>query len=170
MVYKCCYFYWLKEDKMGRDGLPKMTLNSRVCVCVCVCVRSVMLDTLQPCGLWPVRLLCPWDSPGKNTGVGHHAFLQGFFPAQGSNPYLLHSLHWQEDSLPLNHPGSQILYQTFKWPQILFRKKTRHKEINSISLPMSLSFLFSFELSSSPAEPLSCESCPFVPRFHDGAS
>ena len=30
------------------------------------------------------------DSPGKNTGVGHHAFLQGIFPTQGSNPGLLH--------------------------------------------------------------------------------
>ena len=33
----------------------------------------------------PARLLCPWDSPGMNTGVGCHALLQGFFPAQGWN-------------------------------------------------------------------------------------
>ena len=31
-----------------------------------------------------------WDSPGKNTGVGCHALLQGIFPTQGSNPGLLH--------------------------------------------------------------------------------
>ena len=37
-------------------------------------------------------LLCPWDFPGKNTGVGCHFFLQGIFPDQGSNPSLL---HWQ---------------------------------------------------------------------------
>ena len=36
------------------------------------------------------RLLCPWDSPGKNTGVGSHFILQGIFPTQGSNPHLLH--------------------------------------------------------------------------------
>ena len=30
-------------------------------------------------------LLCPWDSPGKNTEVGCHALLQGIFPTQGSN-------------------------------------------------------------------------------------
>ena len=36
------------------------------------------------------RLLCPWDSPGKNTGVGCHSLLQGIFPTQGSNPGLLH--------------------------------------------------------------------------------
>ena len=31
------------------------------------------------------RLLCPWDSPGKNTGVGCHALLQGIFLTQGLN-------------------------------------------------------------------------------------
>ena len=36
------------------------------------------------------RLLCPWDSPGKNTGVGCHALLQGVFPTQGWNSHLLH--------------------------------------------------------------------------------
>jgi len=33
-----------------------------------------------------VRLLCPWDFPGKNTGVGSHSLLQGIFPTQGSDP------------------------------------------------------------------------------------
>ena len=45
---------------------------------------------MRPCGLQPARLLCPWDSPGKNTGVGCHFPLQGIFPTQGSNPGLLH--------------------------------------------------------------------------------
>ena len=36
------------------------------------------------------RLLCPWDSPGKNTGVGRLSLLQGIFPAQGLNPSILH--------------------------------------------------------------------------------
>ena len=31
---------------------------------------------------------CPWDFPGKNTGVGCHFLLQGIFPTQGSNPGL----------------------------------------------------------------------------------
>ena len=40
--------------------------------------------------LWTVarRLLCPWDSPGKNTGGGCHFLLQGIFLTQGSNPHL----------------------------------------------------------------------------------
>ena len=49
-----------------------------------------MSNSLQPYGPEPARLLCPWDSPGKNTGVGCHALLQGIFPTQGSNPYLQH--------------------------------------------------------------------------------
>ena len=39
------------------------------------------------------RLLCPWDSPGKNTGVGCHALLQGIFSTQGSNLHLFWLLH-----------------------------------------------------------------------------
>ena len=35
-------------------------------------------------------LLCPWNSPGKNTGVGSHSLLQGIFPTQRLNPGLLH--------------------------------------------------------------------------------
>ena len=51
-----------------------------VCVCMCVhtcmCVCSVMSNSLQPYGLRPARLLCPWNLPGKNTGVGCHLLLQ----------------------------------------------------------------------------------------------
>ena len=48
-----------------------------------------MSDSLRPCGPQPARLLCLWDSPGKDTGVGCHALLQGIFPTQGSNQHLL---------------------------------------------------------------------------------
>jgi len=58
-------------------------------------VASVMSDSLWPCGPLPTRVLCPWDSPGKNTGVGCHALLQGIFLTQGSNPCLSCLLHWQ---------------------------------------------------------------------------
>ena len=51
-----------------------------------------MSDSLQPHGLKPmVILLCPWNSPGKNTGLGCHFLLQGIFPSQGSNLRLLMS-------------------------------------------------------------------------------
>ena len=50
--------------------------------------RSVMSNSLWP--LWPSRLPCSWNSPGKNTRVGFHSLLQGIFSTQGSNPSLLH--------------------------------------------------------------------------------
>ena len=68
--------------------------------------HSVVSDSLQPHGLWPSRLFCPWDSPGKNTGVGCHSVPQGIFLTQGLNPRLLCLLHWQAGSLPLAHLGS----------------------------------------------------------------
>ena len=49
-----------------------------------------MSDCLRTHGLWPARLLCPWDSPGKNAGVGCRSLLQGIFPTQQLNPGLLH--------------------------------------------------------------------------------
>ena len=70
-----------------------------------------MSNSLQPHGLWPTRLLCPWDSPGKNNGVGCHALLQGILLTQESNLLLLHLLHWKADSLPLRHPGSPTTVQ-----------------------------------------------------------
>ena len=54
--------------------------------------RWVVSDSLQPHELHHARLLCPWDFPGKNTGVGCPFLLQGIFLPQGSNLHLL--LHW----------------------------------------------------------------------------
>ena len=64
----------------------------KICGYIRVCVHAQLLQsylTLSPCGLQPSRLLCPWDSPGKNPGVGGHALLQGIFLTQGSNLCLL---------------------------------------------------------------------------------
>ena len=46
----------------------------------------------------PARFLCPWDSPGKSTGVGYHFLHQGMFLTQGLNPFLL---HWQVETIIL---------------------------------------------------------------------
>ena len=67
------------------------------------CSVAKLCLILQPHGLQHATLLCPWDFPGKNTGVGCHFLLQGIFLTQGSH---LHLLPWQGDSLPLSHMGS----------------------------------------------------------------
>ena len=46
---------------------------------------SVASSSLRPHGLQPTRLLCPWDFPGKNTGIGCYFLFQGIFLTQGSN-------------------------------------------------------------------------------------
>ena len=61
-----------------------------------------MSDSLRPSGQQPTRLLCPWDSPGKNNGVGCHALLL----TQGSNLNLLGLLHWQVVLYHQRHLGS----------------------------------------------------------------
>ena len=69
----------------------------------CLCALSLSCVQLSM-ALWtvPTRLLCPWDWPGKNTGVGCRFLPQGIFLTQGLN---LGLLHWQVDSLPLVPPG-----------------------------------------------------------------
>ena len=55
--------------------------------------KSQLLGCVQlsviPC-MQPARPLCPWDSPGRNTGMGCLSLLQGIFPTQGLNPGLQH--------------------------------------------------------------------------------
>ena len=50
-------------------------LHFRIFYCTACQVASVVSDSVRPHGLQPTRLLCPWDSPGKNTGVGCHFLL-----------------------------------------------------------------------------------------------
>ena len=72
-------------------------------------------QTLHPHGLWPARLLCPWNSPSKNTGVNSCSILQGIFPTQGSNPGLLHCrqilYHLSHQGKPKNTGVSLSLLQ-----------------------------------------------------------
>ena len=68
--------------------------------------RSVMSNSLQPHRLQPSRLLCPWDSPGKNTRVSSHALLQGISPTPGLSPGLLHC---RQILCHLSHRGRYLL-------------------------------------------------------------
>ena len=79
---------------------------------LCVVSRQVMSPSLPPHGLQPARLLCPWDFPGKHTGVACHFLLQGIFLTQGSNPHLLHLLHCRQILYHLSHQGSQYLTES----------------------------------------------------------
>ena len=70
------------------------------------CVLSVFTRVRLLVTPWTVAHQAPlsMDSPGKNTGVGCHALLQGIFLTQGSKLCPSRLLHWQ-GSLPLVPPG-----------------------------------------------------------------
>ena len=57
--------------------------------CCCCLVMKLFLILLWSHRLWPTRILCPWDFPGKNTGVGCISFSRAIFPSQASNLRLL---------------------------------------------------------------------------------
>ena len=71
----------------------------------------VVSDSWQPHGLRPARLLYPWNSPGKHTGVGCHFLLQGIFLTQGLNRGLL---YWKAESL-LSKPPFLIRNNQLNW-------------------------------------------------------
>ena len=80
-------------------------------LCMYACqVSSVMSDSLRPDGLYPAKLLCPWHSLGKNTGVGCHDLIQGIFLTQGSNPRLLIPPGIKPTSRNASCIGRRVLY------------------------------------------------------------
>ena len=75
--------HFLNQDGMSRCNLldlawiPHTHIYYKLCYCCCCCwVTSVVSDSVRPHTGQPTRLPCPWDSPGKNTGVGCHFLLQ----------------------------------------------------------------------------------------------
>ena len=111
-----------------------------VCVCVCVCVRacvcshSAMSNSLRPHGLYsPPGSSIHGDSPGKNTGVGCRALVQGIFPTQRSNPGLPRCrriLDW------VSHQGSPLGFES-------------SPEQHGLSSRFELSSIHSFSIASS---------------------
>ena len=81
---------------------------------MCLHTRSYPAQRLH--GLQPMSLLCPWNIPGKNTGVGCHLLFQGIFMTQGSNLHLL-CLHRQASY----HCATHIPMQNKK-----LKRKQRH--------------------------------------------
>ena len=91
-------FHGLHAVAKSRTRLSDFHFHSALRVCAHM--LQLCLD-LRPYELQPTRLLNPWDSQGKTTGVGFHAFLQGIFLTQGLNPHFLYY--------------RQILYRQSHW-------------------------------------------------------
>ena len=116
-------------QKYNNTVITRTKIETFICCC---CVASVMSDSLLPHGLQPTRLPCPWNSSGKNTGVGCHSIRQGIFWTQRSNPGLLHC---RQIFCCLSHQGSL----TGKY-EIQYRNR---KRIISIILLLPLLLLLS---------------------------
>ena len=69
----------------GGRGVETSKSGFMLFVTCCYLVTKLCPTLLQPHGLQPTMLLCPWDYPGKSTGVGCHFLLQGIFLTQGLN-------------------------------------------------------------------------------------
>ena len=85
--------------------------------------RSIVSDSLWPHGLYPTRLLCPWDFPGNSPGMGCHFLLQGIFPTQGSNPGLPHCKQMLHH---LSHQGCPVMIDSKSWKMMLWKCCTQY--------------------------------------------
>ena len=80
-------------------------LSSRRCHCCCCWVASVMSHSARPHRQQPTRLPLPWDSPGKNSGVGCHFLLQCMRVKSESDAQLCPTL---SDPMDCSLPGSSV--------------------------------------------------------------
>ena len=88
-TFKCPVFQYLSSNWVANTWIP---YSFQWCPTLC-----------DPTDCNP-----PWDCPGKNTEVSCCSLLQGIFPTQRLNPYLLCLLLWEMDSLPLSHWESPL--------------------------------------------------------------
>ena len=122
---------------------------------------SVVSDSLQPHALRPIRFLCPYDFPGKNTGAGCHFLLQAIFPTQGSDLHLLHLLNCRWILYHCADCEVQILMSSLHFPVLYLTSSAIKYEwkiwLSRLGLCDSVFFVScSVHLSTSPtSNPLS---------------
>ena len=97
----------------------------QVLCCCCCCIASVVSDSVQPHRQQPTRLHCPWDSSGKNTGVGCHFLLQSMkVKSESEVTPLCPTLSDLRDCSP---PGSSVhgIFQArvLEWGAIAFSRQ-----------------------------------------------
>ena len=76
---------WMVVQEVERWTEPRSCMQ----YCCCCSVASVVSSSLRSRALQPTSLLCPWNSPVRNSGVGCHFLLQEIFPHEEWNLYLL---------------------------------------------------------------------------------
>ena len=145
------YSFYILLLMKSFDGLY-VSLSEKVKICfrndpsllAYVLSHSIVAYSLRPHGLQPARLLCLWDSPGKNTGVGSHSLFQGIFWTKGSNPGLLHC-SWL--LYHLSHQGSPISSLRRDFLQILQLQLIQTENMTLYTGSLSFSLYFTLALS-----------------------
>ena len=106
------------------------------CCCCCCYVASVVSDSVRPHRRQPTRLPRPWDSPGKNAGVGCHFLLQ--FMKVKSESEVAQSCPTFSDPMDCSLPGFSIhgIFQArvLEWGAIAFSDQASLSITNSQSL------------------------------------
>ena len=142
VLWTHCFCFWWGQPSSSRTQGPFLgflcisyfhsllgCLNqyTNTMIFLCMCAKSFQLC---PTLLWPMGCSLPGssvhrDSPGKNTGVGCYALLQGIFLTQRSNPHFWSLLHWQTGSLPTEPPAQ-------KYPITILCIKSLHNVIGQL--------------------------------------
>ena len=138
LCYRCSFSTVIyREVILQAVGRFQLAAVSRSFGILCAKSLQSCSTLLQSYGLQPARLLCPWHSLGKNTGLGCHFLLQGIFPTQGSNRHLLKS--------PALAGGStdHIYLRRKKWE---IEQKPRHWSWPNSCFSVLLAHLWSFLL------------------------
>ena len=117
------------ENSCFTTVLVSAVWQSESVICMRVCVIN-HFSPVQLFGLKAARLLCPWDSPGMNTGVGCDALLQGIFPDSGIEPCVSCMGRW-------------VLYHCAAWeaPVLCFRSPSHlcyHRALHTVPCATSL--------------------------------
>ena len=104
---------------------------------LCCCIASVVSNSVQPHRRQPTRLRRPWDSPGKNTGVGCHFLLQCMKVKSESE--VAQSCPTLSDPMGCSLPGSSVhgIFQTreLEWGDVSVRSDQISGSVVSNSLP-----------------------------------
>ena len=87
LSYVMKFWFLLKVSAVAytQTGRPSCLSISLLPFLFCVLSVPLWPPYVAFYGQWPSRLLCPWDSPGKNARVCTHPLLQGIFLTQGSH-------------------------------------------------------------------------------------
>ena len=117
-----------------------------------------MSDSLQPHGLQSTWFLCPWNSPGKKTGLGSHSLLQGIFTIQGLNPGLLHCTwilyHLSHKGSPFVSKDLVNLLRTSWWYDLFNFKETLLGKLSEKFILLLQLFFFQIPLITQTFSPV----------------